>query len=179
MKIKINYDLLERTKEANIGYSLVRTSKKALNLTLLATLISTPFRITRDGLTLESTVKDFFLYLMLSIMNKSLDLIFTKANQEEAIKDLKKLSLLLGDLNMCTDYELLLEAYKYSTEYSLEFNEYYLPCLKEEKYIMVPVYDNGEVKEVSLVQEHIVGKPEYTLSCGSPQKSLKLAFNQG
>lgn len=42
---------------------------------------------------------------------------------------------------------------------------------------MVPTYDKGEKKEVSLVQEHVIGSKEYTISHGTPRKVLKLAYN--
>lgn len=44
---------------------------------------------------------------------------------------------------------------------------------------MVPVIENGEEKEVSIVQEHAIGSKTYSLSIGEPtkQKVFKLATN--
>ena len=70
------------------------------------------------------------------------------------------------------NYNLLCEAYLYDTEYSLN-TEGKVPAIEQKKYIMVPVWEYGEEKEVSIVQEHILGTKEYTISCGSPRKSFK------
>ena len=48
----------------------------------------------------------------------------------------------------------------------------------ESKYILVPTYDfNNNIKNTSILQEHIVGTDKYVLSIGSPKKELKLAYS--
>jgi len=46
----------------------------------------------------------------------------------------------------------------------------------EKKYINVPVYDSiGDIKTVSIEQEHIIGSKQYVLSLGSPNQVRSLA----
>jgi len=97
--------------------------------------------------------------------------------KESAIDRLRILSFLLGTIDISTSYELLLESENYKTEYSLKFNESKIPYIKEDKYINIPTYDDGSIKEISVVQEHIIGSRKYSLSYGSPKKVLKPAFN--
>ena len=74
---------------------------------------------------------------------------------------------------------MLQQSYEYETNYSFLLDDNNIPRLKQEKYINVPVVDRDGEKEVSLVQEHIIGTREYELSCGSPTKSkvLKPLYN--
>lgn len=82
---------------------------------------------------------------------------------------------MLKDIDVNTTGDLLLDSYKYKTEYEIKRNEKNLPILEQRKYIMVPTKDtNGEV---SLLQEHIIGTGDYSLSYGSPKKVLKLVPN--
>ena len=83
----------------------------------------------------------------------------------------------LKDINISTSYELLLDSENYKTEYKLKFDEAKIPYIKQDKYINIPVYNDGDIKEVSLVQEHVIGSKSYSLSYGSPSKVLKPAFN--
>ena len=43
---------------------------------------------------------------------------------------------------------------------------------------MVPSYTfNGDIKDTSVLQEHIIGSKEYVLSLGSPKKVWKPAYS--
>lgn len=97
--------------------------------------------------------------------------------QPMSVQQLKVLVSSLRKINVNTDYDLLLKSYNYETKYKIEFNESFIPRLKQEKFIMVPVHELGEEKEVSLVQEHIVGSMSYSLSYGSPQKALRYVLS--
>ena len=96
----------------------------------------------------------------------------------DATSRLNTLVSQLNDLNVNTDYDLLLQSEHYETKYKIKLNEKKLPYLLESKYIMVPTYSySGEIKDTSILQEHVVGSKEYVLSLGSPQKKLKLAYS--
>ena len=77
---------------------------------------------------------------------------------------------MLRDINVNTNCELLLESYVYDTKYKLGFNDKLLPYIKKDKYIMVPAISNIGKKDVPLVQEHIIGSREYSISHGTPKK---------
>ena len=95
----------------------------------------------------------------------------------EAIKKLKTLVLELNDNYISTDYNLLLNSNLYQRNYKIYLNEDKLPEMLESKYVLVPTYDfNGNVKDTSILQEHIIGTNKYVLSLGSPTKQYKLAY---
>lgn len=182
VKIRINYDLLEKINDSKTGLSLKRKAswmKYQMGLGLLATM---PFNILlsqiADANFIKETIKDIlFLLTCYGVSDTAVDYFLRETNKN--IAKLKLILLLgeLSDININTNYELLSNAYEYDSTYKFEVNDSKIPHLKEEKYIMVPVIKDGEEKEVSLVQEHVVGSKEYILSYGSPQKKLKLAYN--
>lgn len=165
---------------ANTGFSLQRTSRYIAFSTFWSTFMMMPINF----MLLDKPIKGIILnFIVLTGLNVA---IFSLLNiaAKDFFKHNSSLSLksLLVSLRKCyidTDYELLLNAYEYCTNYKFELDDNKVPRLKEEKYIMVPVYKNGEEKEVSLLQEHIVGTKKYELSYGSPKKVLKpaLIFN--
>jgi len=174
LKLTINYDLLRKIKETNTGFSLHRSVKTVLLKTLIGMAIVTPLNIISSEP--NGTIKDLIWFLSyFSTTEVIFNLIFSKTNKLYATNELRKLSLFLTSINIPTNYDLLLESYVYDTDYELEFNDKSIPSLKQNKYIMIPVQIDGEEKEVSIVQEHIIGSKEYTISYGSPKKVLKLA----
>lgn len=63
-------------------------------------------------------------------------------------------------------------------KYKVEVNKKQLPHIAEEKYILVPSYTyNGDTKDTSVLQGHIVGSKQYVLSLGSPKKVFKPSYS--
>lgn len=171
MKLIINYDLVDKIKEAKKGISLIKSSKKILLKSSLAEIVfiitSLAFNYSIDG-TAKNSIPAFCAYLALYWM---LETIHINKNKVKALNDLKKIVIHLKDLNVCTDFELFMESYVYEKEYKLvNKDDSSLPKINQKKYIMVPVYNDGEIKEVSLVQEHIIGSKYYVISYGEPNK---------
>lgn len=173
MKIKVNYDLLEKIQEAKHGFVLQKNVRRVSGM--ITAVIATQALIEGPFYNVNQILSDLAFLLPLNVWFRLPDILITKLKQSESIEELKNLADTLRSINISTDYELLLEAYKYETNYQFEFEEDKFPSLKQNKFIMVPINDEG--KEVSLMQEYIIGSNEYTLSCGSPQKELKLSFN--
>lgn len=177
MKIEINYDLLDKIREAKTGFSLNRTVRYVIPRTIAAsagyatlTLINNePIEKALSGIPIF-----LFLYGAPCLITNGL---LSKRWKDLSIKELRLLSYMLKDINISTSYELLLDSESYKTEYKLKFSESKTPYIKQDKYINIPVYNDGEIKEVSLVQEHVIGSKSYSLSYGSPSKVLKPAFN--
>lgn len=177
MKININYDLLDKIREAKTGFSLNRHVRHILPRTLLASTIFACLNLS-SGDVAQRFVRGMLLYIVLYGITDGISTTLCKKTlKKAAINDLRILSLLLCDINISTSDELLLDSDNYETEYQIKFNESKIPYIKQDKYINVPVYDNGKIRAVSLVQEHIVGSKKYSLSYGSPKKVLKPAFN--
>lgn len=178
MKIIINYDLIEKILEANNGFSLNKSAKIVLRRTLIVTTITTILNISDIIKQPELLLKPIIYYLQYySILGGICDMMLIKLTKQSALNDLKKLSHTLKNLDISTNQELLLKSYKYATNYEFGHNKSTIPKIKQNKYIIVPIYDNGKEKEISILQEHILGTNQYYLSYGSPTKSLKLAFN--
>jgi len=179
MKIKVNYDLIDKIRASKTGISLKRTVNKTIGYTSIYCLLSVPeICVSPDPLEacLKFVIKGALVYSsMIGVTN--LLCVFLEKNH--SISDLKKLASLLRENYINTDYELLLQAYQYDVNYSFMLDDNKIPRLKQEKYIMVPTIERDSEKEVSLVQEHLIGSNEYELSYGSPSKSkvLKPVFN--
>lgn len=86
------------------------------------------------------------------------------------MEDLQKLSLQLNELNVKTSGELLLDSKVYHKQHKFVLSEKGIPGIMQNKYINIPTYDNGDIKETSILQEHKIGTKEYVLSLGSPTK---------
>jgi len=179
MKIQVNYDLIDRIRDAKTGFDLQYNFYKPLKYTAvvsalrLSTIIVVPK--TMEEL-LSEIIGIFGLYTLITTTTSLVCLPFSR---KRAIESLKLLSSRLKDINVNTNHELLLKSYNYKTEYKVKFNDYLLPYIEQNKYINIPTLENGEEKETSLLQEHIIGSKEYALSYGSPKekKVLKLAYN--
>jgi len=97
--------------------------------------------------------------------------IFGDIEKESVLEDLTKLSYQLKQINVNTSRDLLLDSKEYDRRYPKKF-----PYIVQEKYIMVPTYNNGEITETSILQEHVIGTDKYILSIGTPTKVYKLAY---
>ena len=179
MKLQVNFDLLSKIATSKTGLTLDKTMKQAVANTLIVETICLPLQIS-----ISYTKEQFLLSLLrlitlqISILGLS-DIIVSKWQKQMAVAQLKILAYILSTININTDYDLLIQSYKYQTNYKWEFHHSKLPKLKQEKYIMVPVYENEEEKEVSVLQEHIIGSKNYELSIGEPttQRRLKLVHD--
>lgn len=82
-------------------------------------------------------------------------------------------SFALNNMNVSTSDKLLKEADCYHRVYNLKFNKEKTLQVIESKYILVPAYNAiGDITNVSILQEHVVGSNEYVLSLGTPKKVL-------
>ena len=108
------------------------------------------------------------------VINYGIELALSKNNKEEAESDLIWLLSHLDHINFLTTYDQLLESKKYKTEYKLlEKSENGLRKLQQNKYILIPT---GNDEKVSILQEHVVGSNEYSLSLEEPKKVYKLSL---
>lgn len=177
MKIEINYDLFDKIREAKTGFALNRNARHIIPRTLAASAGYATIKLFNNSSIVESLYGIPIFLLLYTTPVLIANAMLAKRLKNSSIKELKQLSYMLKDINIITSYELLLDSENYKIEYSVEFNESKIPYIKQDKYINVPVYNDGEIKEVSLVQEHIIGSESYSLSYGSPSKVLKPAFN--
>lgn len=182
MKIVVNYDLMEEIIQAKYGFSLVRTTKKILPL--FGYFYGIPLAIFSqilDPLAFQEVVNDLpigiFIYFAITIPGSAL--VQKKLGGKElSLKHLVRLAAYLKSLDIDTDCQLLLDSYKYHTEYELDWENKTIPSLVKKDYISIPTLDKR--KNVSVLQEHTVGSETYTLSKGYPVKktSLKLATSK-
>lgn len=179
MKIIINYDLIDKIKEAETGFSLIRTTKTVLIKSTTALvgffLVSLCFKNSFQTLA-KNSFYAFSIYLAAYWLLEATNI---KKNKIKALEEIKRLAIQLKELNICTEQELLMNSSTYKKEHKLVNKENsIIPKIKQKKYIMVPIYDNGEIKEISLLQEHIIGSKYYVISYGEPnkQKVFRPAF---
>lgn len=178
MKIQINYELFEKISDAKTGFSLKRLSKCVLLASSVVMLVSGP-----QYLFGEDPVQNILQRLGESLLFQTSFqggchlLLLPPIVKRKALEDLKELTKDLNQINVPTNVDLLQKSYKYDTEYKLNTDSS-IPRLQKNTYFMVPIQENGEQREVSLVEEHIVGENSYTISHGSPKKVLKLSLSK-
>lgn len=176
MKLIINYDFIEAVYNAKEKFSLSKSwhnnAMKHLDIVPLVLVICAISGSDINATMLSATAS----YGIFSSMDLLTDFLAYKVTGDDiyelkASEKLKKLVKKLEDLNIRTDYDSLLQSELYEKHYKVEVNEGILPKLVEEKYVLVPgrIF-RGEMEDISVLQEHVVGREEYVLSLGSPSK---------
>lgn len=176
MKITVNFDLMDMLNETQTGISLKKTTKRVFGWSIVSFSIIQTLNVTlgQDVNTLNNMACAF---LPQATMQLLMDLILSKPRKNLGCIRISRLLSELSKIDVYTEPKLLLNSYKYKTEYELIKSDSKIPLVQQKKYIMVPSYVNGEENEVSLLQEHIIGSNDYDLSLGEPKKVLKLAIN--
>jgi len=179
MKLIINYDFIDAVRNANDSYNIykiARNSKKEWSyLVPFWTVID--YAIWKN---IPDTITWLNIQLGIDILSRTLENKITGIDKYEikACKNLKQLVSHFNDLNISTDYDLLLQSELYKKNYNIGLSDEKLPFLKEAKYIYVPCYKyDGDVEVTSIQQEHVIGSREYVLSLGSPKSSYKYSFS--
>ena len=179
MKVIVNYDLINSIRNVNeqlTPMKVIRNKKwrwvKTWYPLYLGVdfMINDPKQIPIIFLTQAAT-----LTVLESITAHALDDPFQRVSE----RDLKILASLLCKLNIDTSYDLLKDSRPNGKKYQIRLSENKVPQILESKYILVPTYTAmGDIKDTSLLQEHIVGSNRYVLSLGSKQKKLVPAYSQ-
>ena len=189
MEIVLNYDLLEAIKNVNEPFGprkIIRNQKERFFLLIplgasLACYLQRCYGIDAD---IKEWLKWLRCYLICSTTSLGTDFfvnhIFCKKFNSEndiwatiSIIELKKLVLLLKNINVNTSFNMLLDSELYNKELEL-LHDSILPTMISKKYIYIPTYDDyGNDSKTSVVQEHIIGSKEYTLSIGTPHKKYR------
>ena len=180
MKLVINFDFFDAVLNVNedINYfKVIRNNKKRL-------AFITPFwfslvywsqrRVSESILT--TILINLFCIGKITFDQKMKGLDFYKVKSSN---DLKRLVINLKEcLYLNTNYDLLKESELISKKYKITYFSENSLSIIEKKYILVPTIDfSGNIKNVSLLQEHSIGSNEYVLSFGSPKKEMKLAYS--
>ena len=176
MKLIINYDFIEAIYNAKEKFSL----SKSWHNNLPHNLWFIPFAVGLSAIngsdaytTVQLTTMGFGLISSADILTDAIVYKFTGDDTYEmkARRLLKELVVKLEDLNIRTDYDSLLQSELYEKHYKVDVNDGFLPKILEEKYVLVPGrFFRGEMEDISVLQEHVVGSKEYVLSLGSPSK---------
>ena len=180
MKIIINYDFFEKILDARENLNIlkvVRNNNKKYAFFYLPAILSYDLVTGKDIKTsLLSLPIAYLVFSCLDLMKQKM--IKADQYQEEAVDKLKKLVPLLNGLGIDTDYDLLLKSNIYGKVNNLYLNENKLPEIMTSKYILVPSYNHSkDIKNTSIVQEHVIGTHDYVLSIGSLKKERKVAYS--
>ena len=171
MRLTINYDFFSAIRDVNEPYGalkIVRNNK-------MRYMAYFPVWTTIDYALIRNTPETIGFVVFQYILALGSDLIIDRDSgidpyATKAAKRLKKLVSALEDINVKTEYQLLLDSVLYAKEYKVERNNKGT-FLKEEKYIYVPSFNyNGDIRDKSILQEHALGTDVYVLSIGECQK---------
>lgn len=180
MKLVINYDFFNAVRNVNeplTPMKIVRNHK--IKYSMLAPIYLVLGSL--DGLSPEYiTQRLVFWYGFYMTTDYMFDLFAKKKLDNTDIYayrsslELKKLPKMLGDINVKTTYDMILQSELYEKRYKIEKNSNKTFSLVEKKYIYVPSYGfDGQEKETSILQEHDIGSVIYTLSVGEPEKQYR------
>ena len=169
MKIAVNFDLMDKAMEAKKGFSLKKYSKAiGMCMGLVSPMLIADATIGhKTPLEMVARTGGIFAYYCLYFwLSQKARAGLTKARAEN---DLRQLSYKLKDIFVDTNAEYLQDSECYKTEYSVKFDSV-LPKVEQRKYLTVPVHSDWDNNTRSLVQEHIIGSKEYSLSHGEPKE---------
>lgn len=182
MNLVIDYDFFNAIKDVNEELTLNKIIRNNMNKWLkfnIPLLTSLEYVIAKEkflNYMPSALAIHFFIIFQMELMQYKL---LGDIYKDTADIRLKLLVSQLDNLNLETTYELLKQSTCYRRIYNLKLNKNKIPQVLESKYILVPNYDyHGDIKETSLLQEHIVGSNNYILSIGEPKKVLKLAYSK-
>ena len=168
MKLVINYDFFESVKKINdfgSNFALIKERSKKfvkIDLPIFATIgLALGFSIPK---TIALIGVEYFLSIAFLNVNK-LGTLRMQKEYDNHRYNLIALPYKLQDLDLITDYDLLLKSKVNKRRINFVLNNYHMPSLNIMKTIDMPVQDNnGEIKEVSVEQEHIIGSKDYVLT---------------
>ena len=181
MNIMINFDFINAVKNVNENFTLKKITR---NQKVKFLTINLPIYTFLNYVFCEGNIPKVLGTLSLQIaVSYLLELFFYKVTDLDSFKyisdrDLKKLVSQLQESDIDTTYDLVKQSELYDKKYNIRLNEKKIPQLVQSKYILLPCYDYlGDVKDISILQEHVMGSGEYILSLGSPKKKLKPVFS--
>lgn len=172
MKLVINYDLIDAIKNVKEPYGVLKVVRNnrhgyIARMPLWGLFDYVYFRDIQN--TLAALMFQYMLIMgsdMLIDKSMGIDYYATMST-----KNLKTLIAELETINVMTNYNLLLQARLYDKAYKFTFNKDKTPIIMQEKYIDVPSYNyDGNLKDTSILQEHMIGSSSYVLSVGEPIK---------
>ena len=171
----VYFDLYNSIKDVQEGFTIakiLRNNKRLL--TGLSGLVSLVFAIEFKEKFFKTLPIGEIMLLIDCVLTNYLEYAFDgDTYKEDAEKRLIIASTALGNMNVSTSDKLLKEADCYHRVYNLKFNKEKTLQLIESKYILVPAYNGlGNITNVSILQEHVVGSKEYVLSLGTPKRAL-------
>ncbi len=182
MKIKINYDLIDKIKESQNGVTLFKTASRNFKygIFMFSAYILLDLMLSKDdnNVLLAASIGASICYLSKTLIDNIMNACIKDKQKLKALTDLISLTIKLKKINIDTSLELLIDSKVQKVDYSIKLNSKKIPSILQNKYILIPTYNDGEIKEKYVLQEHVIGSKEYTLSSsGHPQKVLKFAYN--
>ncbi len=178
MKLLINYDFFNAIRNVNEPLTPMKIVRNEIKYSIVTPLWLADCYFDDPKYALSHLLLWYGIYMAFdlscqSIYKKKISGGLDSYAYESSTK-LKKLSVMLGDINVKTDYNMLLKSELYEKKYKIESKDNNLLALKEEKYIYVPSYGfDGQEKETSILQEHNIASRSYLLSVGEPEKKYK------
>lgn len=178
MKITINYDFFDAILNVNTGMTpmkVIRNNKKVIAFWYFPVLTVLNYSASKK---LKDVLNLFALEFGMLVGTVLFYYVITGMDdyKNQSIEDLKTLVYKLKENHINTDYELLIQSELIKRKYQVKFDKEGVLRILESKYFLVPTYDfNNNVKNTSILQEHLIGTNDYVLSIGSPKKEFKLA----
>lgn len=126
MKLVISYDLPDKIREANTGFSLNRAAKKVLLYSGINTAFAAGINIINNAPPV-TYLTDAMIYLGCHSSLRVIEhLICSEYYKSVALCEIEELSQNIEQINVSASVDDLLTAYPYKTEYSLDVKKGHL-----------------------------------------------------
>ncbi|MBR4230678.1 MAG: hypothetical protein IKR74_00795 [Bacilli bacterium] len=190
MKIITDFDFIDSVKNVNEGLhplKVIRNNKQRyIHLLPIYTIIALMVQKFSDIDVKEIIafiLRTYGIYISYEML---FDIIIKNFNPDKidiyaakAITNLKKLVVMLEEINVSTTYNMLLESELYAKEHSFDTEDRIIPAMVSKKYIYVPSYGyDGSEKTTSILQEHTIGTKVYILSQDEPDKQYRRVLSK-
>ena len=178
MKLVINYDFFNAIMNVNEPMTLLKIVKNEPKYYILPSFtvpIAYMIGVPSDDI-IRKMAFVYVAYVGLDlVLGQVYKIIFGEDKYSlNANEELMKLPGLLSNINVKTNYNMLLKSELYERRFKFESNDTGIIPIKEEKYIYVPSYGfDGKEKETSILQEHNIGSSAYILSVEEPEKQYR------
>ena len=171
----VNYDLIDKVREAKTGFSLHKYVKTVglVNGVMIPTML---LGAQIGGVPIVELTDDILRNFGYSLWcNLWISFGYSFFRKDMAIEQLRELSTKLNSICIETSPELLKGVYQYDVEYNVCFDSF-PPKIVQNKYMMVPVNNYWENNERAVKQEHVIGTRDYELSYGEPVKKKSYSY---
>ena len=175
MKLIINYDFFNAIRDVREPYgplTVIRNNNYKYMMSFPLWLTTDVITFNRGSEILSALMLEYSALIFKDmVVNQKRDM---DVYADKSIHRLNELASMFEDINVKTNFDLLIKSELYDKRYKLARVNDGKKVLLEEKYILMPSFNyKGHIEDTSILQEHALGSGNYLLSRGMPRKNYQ------